>query len=145
MTRKAQIAYRIATGLFLIGVLGQVLLAGLGIFSHPANFFTHKLMGGVLHVLSFLMWVLAARGRLPLQTTQLNGVLFGVLTLQGLLPHLRGMLPVVAALHPVMALLIFWIALTLARQAQVFAGLRQRLTIAQRQPVYRQSAHASKS
>jgi hypothetical protein len=143
MLNKARIAYRVVAGLFLVGVLGQVFLAGLGIFAHPANFVTHVAMGAVLHGLSTLMWILAALGRQPLQTIRLNGVLFGVLTLQGLLPHLRGVIPALAALHPVNALVIFWIALMLARQAQALVWLRQlrKPTLAMRQPAYRQPAH----
>jgi hypothetical protein len=143
MLNKARIAYRVAAGLFLVGVLGQVFLAGLGIFAHPANFITHVAMGAVLHGLSTLMWILAAYSRQPLQTTRLNGVLFGVLTLQGLLPHLRGVIPALAALHPVNALVIFWIALILARRAQAFAWLQplRQHTFAVRQPAYRRPAH----
>lgn len=133
MVNKARIAYRVATGLFLVGVLGQVFLAGLGLFAHPANFITHIVMGGVLHGLSALMWVLAALGRQPLKTTRLNGVLFGVLTLQGLLPNLRGIIPALAALHAVNTLVIFWIALILARRARAFEWLpRKPLVVVRR-------------
>lgn len=133
MVYKARIAYRIAAGLFLAGVLAQVFLAGLGIFAHPANFITHVVMGAVLHGLSTLMWILSALGRQPLQTTRLNGVLFGVLTLQGLMPHLRGIIPALAALHAVNALAIFWIALVLARRVRAFEWLpRKPLVVARR-------------
>ncbi len=132
MVNKARIAYRVTTGLFLVGVLAQVFLAGLGLFAHPANFITHVIMGGVLHGLSTLMWVLAALGRQPLETTRLNGVLFGVLTLQGLLPNLRGIIPALAALHAVNALAIFWIALVLARRARAFARLPRKPLVVRR-------------
>jgi len=135
MVNKARIAYRVATGLFLVGVLAQVFLAGLGIFAHPANFITHVVIGGVLHGLSALMWVLAALGRQPLQTTRLNGVLFGVLTLQGLLPYLRGIIPALAALHAVNALVIFWIALILARRARAFGRAPQKPIVTARRLV----------
>jgi hypothetical protein len=147
MIRTAQTAYRVATGLFLVRVLGQVFLAGLGIFAHPANFVTHVYMGAVLHGLATLMWILAALSRQPLQTTWLNGLLFGVLTLQGLLPNLRGIVPALAALHPVNALVIFWIALILARRAQAFAWvrrLRKPAAIAP-QPVRPQPVHVTKN
>ncbi len=147
MIHKAQTAYRVATGLFLVGVLGQVFLAGLGIFAHPANFVTHVWMGAVLHGLATLMWILAALGRQPLQTTRLNGVLFGVLALQGLLPNLRGIVPALAALHAVTALVIFWIALVLARRAQAFAWLRRlrKPTVTAPQSVRPRPAHMTKS
>jgi len=147
MVNKARTAYRVATGLFMVGVLGQVFLAGLGIFAHPLNFKTHIIMGGVLYGLSALMWILAALGRQPLETTRLNGILFGVLTLQGFLPHLRGVIPALAALHPVNALVIFWMALILARRAQAFAWLRtlRKPTIAARQSVYPQPAPSTES
>ncbi|MGH2592038.1 MAG: DUF6220 domain-containing protein [Anaerolineae bacterium] len=147
MIHKAQTAYRVASGLFLVGVLGQVLLAGLGLFAHPANFVTHVYLGAALHGLATLMWLLAVLGRQPLETTRLNGVLFGVLALQGLLPNLRGIAPALAALHPVNALVIFWLALVLARRAQAFAWLRtlRKPTVAARQPVYLRPAHTTKS
>ena len=132
MINKARTAYRIATGLFLVGVLVQVFLAGLGIFAHPANIKGHMFMGLFLHGLSTMMWVLSALGRQPVQTTRLNGVLFLALTLQGGLPHLRGIIPAVAALHPVNAIAIFWIAMVLARRAQAFAWMQRKSTLAQR-------------
>ncbi len=147
MIHKAQTAYRVASGLFLVGVLGQVFLAGLGIFAHPANFVTHVYLGAVLHGLATLMWILAALGRQPLETTRLNGVLFGVLALQGLLPNLRGIVPALAALHAVNALVIFWIALVLARRAQAFAWLRmlRKPAVVARQPIHLRLAHRTKS
>lgn len=133
MIHKARTAYRVATGLFLVAVLGQVFLAGLGVFAHPLNFKTHIIMGGVLYGLSALMWILAALGRQPLETTRLNGILFGVLTLQGMLPHLWGIIPALAALHPVNAFVIFWIAVILARRAKAFAWLpRKPIVVARR-------------
>jgi hypothetical protein len=148
MNQRARTAYRVATGVFLVGVLGQVFLAGLGIFAHPANFVTHILMGAALHGLATLMWIMAAYTRQPLETTRLNGILFGVLTLQGLLPRLRVAIPALAALHPVNALVIFMIALILARRSQVFEGLRglrKPVVTAIPQPIYRQPAHSAKS
>ena len=147
MIHKAQTAYRVATGLFLVGVLGQVFLAGLGLFAHPANYATHVYLGAVLHGLATLMWILAALSHQPPETTRLNGILFGVLALQGLLPNLRGIIPALAALHSVNALVIFWIALILARRAQAFAWLRtlRKPTVAARQPVYLRPAHTTKS
>ena len=147
MIHKAQTTYRVATGLFLVGVLGQVFLAGLGIFAHPANLVTHVYLGAALHGLATLMWLLAALGRQPLETTRLNGVLFGVLTLQGLLPNLRGSVPVLAALHPVNALVIFWIALVLARWAQAFAWVRRlrKPAVTVPQPVRPRPAHMNRS
>lgn len=90
MLNKARIAYRVAAGLFLVGVLGQVFLAG-----------------------------------------------------QGLLPHLRSVIPALAALHPVNALVIFWIALVLARRAQAveWAQKLRKPTFAARQSAYRRPAH----
>lgn len=126
MVSKARSAYRVFAGLFLVGVFVQVFLAGLGIFAHPSNIKFHMFMGLALHGLSFGMLVLSVYSRQPVQTTRLNGALFLALFVQGALPHLRGIVPAAAALHPMNAIVIFWIALLLARRARVFSWMHRK-------------------
>jgi hypothetical membrane protein len=118
LNHKACVAYQISAGVFLGGVIAQFFFAGIGVFAW--DYRPHMIMGGVLHGLSLILWALAAYARLPRPTARRAAFMFALLFLQGALPHLRGIVPAVAALHPVTALIVFWLAVALAREARAF-------------------------
>jgi hypothetical protein len=103
--------------LFFAGIVFQVFLAGMGLFAHPINFVTHKVVALGLHALAVALLGLAVVGKLPRATLKQVVILNVAFMVQGLLPQLRSILPPVAALHAVNALLMFWLALVIARES----------------------------
>jgi len=119
MTR---IAFAVVAWLFLIGIVVQVFLAGVGLFVPGANPFQyHVALGWLLHLgplLVLLMAGLAGAGR---RTVWLSVALLVLVGIQPFLPSMRQDVPFAAALHPVNALAIFWLSLTIARRATILA------------------------
>jgi hypothetical protein len=106
--------------LFAVGVVVQVFLAGVGLFG-AGNLDGHRGLGYLLSLAPILVvlagWAARAGGRSMLMAGGLVVVAF----VQGLLPSLRDAAPLVAALHPVNALLLFGLAILVARRAVAFA------------------------
>ncbi|MFL5686249.1 MAG: DUF6220 domain-containing protein [Chloroflexota bacterium] len=103
--------------LYVVSLLFQVLLAGLAVFVDPATFRIHVDFGRfVVGVLTLLLPIVAWLGRLPSVRLAVGVLLFYLL--QTGLPEVKASYPVVAALHPVLALILFWLAVRLANQAQ---------------------------
>ena len=106
----------------VVAVVGQFFLAGVGLFG-VASMETHMLVGYWVPLLPLLMIVAALPARADRRTFWLCLGLSALLMLQTSLPYFRGQLPVIAALHPPNALLIFWLAVVVARRA---TGLTRR-------------------
>lgn len=117
MVRAARVAYLVLAWAFLVGVVVQVFFIGLGLFAGSQNLELHVTLGWILHlspILVLLAAVLARAGRSRiLAALGLALVVFVV----PILATLRAGLPLVAALHPVGALLVFWLAIVVARGA----------------------------
>jgi len=97
-------------------VLVQFFLAGLGWFDPSVGFDAHETVGGILHGLTALLFILAIAG--PRTRTDL-GMSFGLLvlaTIQIALPELRDDAPVLAAFHPLLALVIGGLAHAIGRR-----------------------------
>jgi hypothetical protein len=111
----ARYAYVGLVWLFLLAVVIQVLLAGIGMFStDPRDIALHINLGWVLHLWPVRSLSAAAIGRVGRPTLLWVGALVGTVLVQPLLPGLAATSVVLAALHPVNALLIFWIAVKLS-------------------------------
>jgi mercuric ion transport protein len=113
----ARIGYRVLAWVLVTCVAIQVFLAGMAVFAGPENWGTHRAFVHLFELLPLIMLVLAFVGRLPLRLWWLTLGTWLLIFLQYLFIGLAGGLgiPAIGALHPVNALLIFWIALTLAR------------------------------
>ncbi len=108
----ARAGYRVLSWGLLACIAIQVFLAGMAVFGGPANWVMHRGFVPVLSTLPLVMFPLAFLGRLPnLQRWLPLGLIF----LIGLQAALIQFGTLVAALHAVNALLIFWVALILAR------------------------------
>jgi hypothetical protein len=95
--------------LITIGIIGQVFLAGLGIFG-AESFDAHEGFGWALHTAAILLFLLALIGP---RTRAAIGMSFGLLalmTVQILLVGARDDTPWVAAFHPVLALFVLGLA-----------------------------------
>lgn len=117
MTRAARIAYPILAWAFVLGVLVQVLFAGLGLFVDDETFNTHVEFGWILHLFPLLVLLAAALSRAGRRHWQWALGLAAVVFVVPILATLRTDLPTVAAFHPVLALVAFWLAVVVARNS----------------------------
>lgn len=115
MISPARLALPVVGALFAICVVAQVFLAGLGVFSDPRSFITHRDFGYLFGMLTPVVLVLALVGRQPRRVTGLSALLLGLFALQSVFIALRSDAPVVAALHPLNGFLILLVALVLTR------------------------------
>jgi len=108
--------------LFVVGVVVQVFLAGVGLFG-AGDMAGHVdfgyLLSGVPLLLLLLAWPARAGGR----TAALCAGLLLATQVQTFLPLLRDDAPLVAALHPVNALVVFGLGLMVARCGLALAGV----------------------
>ena len=118
MTKVSQIAYLIASWLFLAGVTAQVFLAGMVVVAGQIGWANHRDLGHGLALPLLVMLVTAYLGRLPRSLKGMTWLLFVVYVLQAdVIILMRGSAPIVSAFHPVLALVDFALAVTLARRA----------------------------
>lgn len=118
----ARICFALVAWLLVASVVTQVFLAGLSIFAGAQNWAIHEGLGWALQLPVLTLLVLAPIARLPWRTVGLTLLLLVLYTAQVMLIIIprQTAAPAVSALHPVNALLIFWVALVLARQASQF-------------------------
>lgn len=113
--RIARVAYVALVWLFLIGLVVQVFLAGLGMFSADSrDFGIHIQLGWILHLIPVLILIAAAVGRVGRPTILWVAALVMTTLVQPFLPGLRDTAVVLAALHPVNAMVMFAITVRLA-------------------------------
>ena len=117
MRSGARVVFLLLSWLFVVGLVGQVFLAGLGVFESPARFSVHRDVGYTLSILPILMVVAAVLGGVGRRAVLLSLTAFLLFILQSVLIAMRTSSPTVAALHPVNGFLILVIALVIARDA----------------------------
>jgi mercuric ion transport protein len=116
-SRAARVAFTWLAWLFVVCVVVQFFLAGLGVFAGEANFATHRDFGytfGWLLILMLIAGIVGRTGRFGIGGALVLIVLFA---LQSVLVALRESAPAVAALHPLNGVAIFTLALWLARSS----------------------------
>jgi Family of unknown function (DUF6220) len=112
----------VVAGLFVIGVVVQVFLAGLGVFDGPAQFETHASWGYLLGISSLILLVLAVLGGLGRRQILLASTLLVMFILQSILVALRADMPAVAALHAVNGFGILLVGIVIVRDAWATRG-----------------------
>jgi hypothetical protein len=124
ISEEVQMAQRIArpihlvvAGLLVVGLFVQVFLAGMGVFSRPPEFATHRDVGYWLTLLPVVLIVTSIVGRMGRRQAIVAAVMFGQFILQSVLVLQRDSVPPIAALHPVNGVLILLFATWLARDA----------------------------
>jgi len=124
MTRYARIAFAGLAWLFVAAIVIQVFLIGLGLFGDVAYRQTHIEFGyswmGLAALALLISGLVARPGR---RTVGLVVAVFVLYIVQTVLPSAKQSYPAIAALHPVNALLIFGLALYVARSAMALARL----------------------
>ena len=117
MVAGARWVYLALVWIYLVGILGQVFLAGIGLFGVAKDFEPHVGLGWILHLVPVLLLIVAAVARVGSRLIWWNVALLVVQFIQPILATMRNDQPVVAAFHPVLALVIFWLALTIGLRA----------------------------
>jgi hypothetical protein len=117
--RLVRQAHLIVAWAFVIGVVVQVFLAGLGVFDDPATFKVHATWGYTLELLPLILLLLAAAGRLGRRQVLYAAALFGMFMLQSIFVALRTDLPMIAAIHPVNGFAILLVGIAMARDAWI--------------------------
>jgi hypothetical protein len=100
---------------YLLGVVAQFFLAGMGAFG-ASSYDAHRGLGFVLGIMSLGLLVIALVGRLPRSVLLLTVALVGLNLLQMILANVD--VEEIAALHPVNALAIFVVAYTLLQRSR---------------------------
>ncbi|MEA2403907.1 MAG: hypothetical protein QOE08_554 [Thermoleophilaceae bacterium] len=106
----ARQAYRWVVFLFVLLVVVQFFLAGLGVFGDQgktgSDYDPHRAVGDLLSLLSLILLILAAVGRLGRPLLPMTAGLFGLMIVQNLLAGFGEDTQVVGAFHVLNALLI---------------------------------------
>lgn len=115
--RIARPVHVVVAWLFVLGLLFQVFLAGMGVFDGPSSFATHRDTGYTLTLVPIVLAVTGFVGRFGWWHVVAAGVMLAQFVLQSVLVFQRASAPPIAALHPVNGVLILVIALWLATDA----------------------------
>jgi hypothetical protein len=115
--RIARPIHVIVAWFLVAGLLVQVFLAGMGVFSSATEFETHRQFGYLLTLLPVVLIVTALLGRFGRWEAIAAAVMFGQFILQSVLVFQRDSVPPIAALHPVNGFVMLLIAVWLARDA----------------------------
>jgi hypothetical protein len=103
--------------LFVVALVVQVFLAGLGVFDSPARFPLHRDFGYSISLVPLLLVIAGVLGGLGRRIAILGLVAFVLFILQSVFVAVRDTQPMVAALHPLNGFLILLVALMIARES----------------------------
>lgn len=115
MVRGARFVYVALTWAFVIGILLQVYLIGLGLFSSSDYLELHATFGWLLHLLPPFILLAAALARAGLTRILRTAALTVLFFFVPILAAIRADAPLAAAFHPVGAILAFALAVLVAR------------------------------
>ena len=117
MTRAARYAYAVLACAYVLGLVYQVFVAGLGLFASSSNWETHISLGWMLHLVPILILAAAALSRTGRRHWQWALALALVVFVVPLFALMRDSNPQIAALHPVSAVVAFVLSITVARNS----------------------------
>jgi hypothetical protein len=112
---QARVVFFGLSAIYLLGVVVQFFLAGLGVFG-AESFDAHRVLGFILGAIAIALIVLAALGRLPRVVFIQAILLLALNVVQIVLANVDT--GAIAALHVVNALVIFGIALELMQRSR---------------------------
>lgn len=121
MTRYARLAFAGLAWLFVVAIVIQVFLIGLGLFGDAAYRKTHIEFGYLIGLFALVLLISAVVARPGRRQIGLVVGVFVLYIVQTSLPAARQAYPAIAALHPVGALLMFGLAINVARSATALA------------------------
>jgi len=109
-----------ACAIFVLGIATQVFLAGMFLFADGSRE-SHIDFGYTLTLVPIVLVLLALLARPGLRIVGLTVLLLALTWLQPILAWAREDVPFIAALHPVNAMLLFGLAILIARRAYAVA------------------------
>ena len=112
--RGARWVHLAATGLFVLGIVAQFFLAGLGIFGGGVDLDPHETVGWVVHAVAALVLLTSLLAWLPWRDIVLSFVLAVLTQLQVMLPGTGS--EWLQALHVLNALVLFVLAHVILRR-----------------------------
>lgn len=108
MSRSGRYAFLTLSVLFVLAVLEQAFLAGLGLFRSSGVWDIHVGIGHTVVVVPFVMLLVSWIFHLGRRLVQYSGLLLlGTVIQTSVFAVLREAAPVLAAFHPVLAVLLF--------------------------------------
>jgi hypothetical protein len=124
VTQIARYAYVLLAVILALGLVVQVMLAGLGLFVEltprgGSSFAMHVALGWMLYLVPLLVLLAAALSRAGRRHWVWALVLAVVMFVLPLVVIVRASMPIVAATHPVLAALAFGLALMVVRNSIV--------------------------
>jgi len=122
MTQLARYAYVAVIWLYLVGLLTQVYLAGMGLFGATPTLELHRNVGYLVHLLTLLVIITALVARIGRPAIWWVVALTVIGLAQPLLPSMRAVTPWVAALHPLLAVVLVVLAVKLALDGRSMLG-----------------------
>jgi hypothetical protein len=114
---RTRTALAVVAAVFAALILVQVFLAGLGVFSNPSSFITHREFGYLIGWFTLVILILAVAGRMGRRIVGLAVVALVQMALQSVFILVRTQLPAVAALHPVNGVLLLLVVTVVGRAA----------------------------
>lgn len=121
MAMWARLTYFFVALAFLLSILVQVFLAGMGLFESAGYWETHGGFGySIVHPIALVLLVFAFIGRLPRPTLIVVVVTVLLAIFMPYLATLPSQYSFFAALHPVSAVILFGFSVFLAVQAREF-------------------------
>jgi hypothetical protein len=114
---RAMLVLKWAARIFALIIAVQVFLAGLALFVDSGNWVAHSNFARVFLIIPILMILLAFIARLPITFRVMSIQLVIMVILMFVTADLSKYIGILSALHPVIALAMFWIAMTLSKQA----------------------------
>lgn len=123
----SRILFIVVAWLYIACIIAQVFLAGLSIFVSASWWQWHEAAGHWFNPLPIVLLILAFSGRFSRTIILLSALVFVQYELQVIFIEVsRGLqVPLVAVFHPVNALIMFWVTLVVARQAQNWNNARK--------------------
>ncbi len=116
---QARVIYFGLAAIYLVVVVVQFFLAGLGVFG-ATDFDSHRVVGFILGFGSILLLLVALIGRLPRSIALLSVLLLGLNVLQSILVNID--VEEIEALHPVNAVAIVFVAFELMQRSRRYLG-----------------------
>lgn len=117
MTSAFRMVHLAAISLFVVCCVVQIFLAGLGVFSDPAQFEAHRNFGYTFGLLLLVVLIAAIAGRMGRWQIGMAILLMVLFALQSVFVAVRSSAPTIAALHPLNGFLILLVAIVVGRSA----------------------------
>lgn len=108
IVRVVRLIFALLAWVFLLCIVAQVFIAGLGVFAGADNWATHTAFVRTFAILPLILFVLTFAGAIRGELRWLSLGLFVCIILQFVTATALSSVPAMAALHPVVALLLFW-------------------------------------